>query len=90
MSDLKDRLKEAETTVPGLIGLFFLAVKPVYDTLLGIYGQLQSMGIKIELTEMTMMKFALAAVCVWLVITKIKAKCGTKDNPIVLKDEVKE
>ena len=37
MSGIKERLKEAETTIPGIIGMVLLVVVPVYDALKQAY-----------------------------------------------------
>lgn len=75
MNSIKDRLKEAETTIPGIIGMVLLVVVPVYDALKQAYGQLLSMGIQIEITDITMLKAAVGLVFIWMIFTKIR---GTK------------
>jgi len=67
--DLKERLKDLQTTIPGTVGLAFVALAAAYDAIVQGYAYLQQLGLRMELTEAGLLKLAVAAVCIGLILS---------------------
>ena len=66
---MRERLNDLHTTIPGTVGLVFVVLASAYDAILSGYEYLRSIGIRIELTESSLMKIAVAAVCIGLILS---------------------
>lgn len=75
--DLKERLKDLGTTIPGTIGLLFIAIAAAYDAIRQGYEYLLSLGIRFEITEIGLLKLAIAVVCIGLILSR-----GHRTSPL--------
>ncbi len=70
MNDLKERLSDLGTTIPGTVGILAVVLAAAYDAIRQGYQSLVSMGFTVEISEAALMKLAVGAVCIGLILSK--------------------